>query len=456
MKKTKYQLSRSLAAFAIILLGSSRVYPQTFTEADKLQMRVIIKAACVHSWNGYKQYAWGSDALKPISKVGHNWYSTSLLMTPVDAFDTFYLLGMQDEAKESKDLIFEKLSFNLDQEVQVFEMTIRLLGGLESAYELDGDKRFLTLAEDLGKRLLPAFHTPSGMPYRYINLQTGKMRDSISNPAEVGTLFLEFGKLTQLTGDSSYYKAARKAIVEIYYRRSKLNLIGSEINVLKSQWVNTASHIGGGIDSYFEYLYKAGVLFGDPMCKNAWMVLSAAVKKQLARPTVNGTFFTQADMNTGKEIFPEYGALQAFYAGTLALAGDLKTAVEVQKANFYMWTKFNMEPEAFNFMADTITYNGYHLRPENIESCFYLYRSTHNDIYLEMGRTMVNQILEKCKTEAGYASIKNVKTFEKSDSMESFFLAETMKYAYLLFDSSNRVDLTRVVFNTEAHPLKIK
>jgi hypothetical protein len=72
-----------------------------------------------------------------------------------------------------------------------------------------------------------------------------------------------------------------------------------------------------------------------------------------------------------------------------------------------------------------------------------------------MGQRMINDILTKCKTSAGFAAMKNVTTLEKSDSMESFFLAETLKYAYLLFAPENTVDLSKVVFNTEAHPLKV-
>ena len=120
-----------------------------------------------------------------------------------------------------------------------------------------------------------------------------------------------------------------------------------------------------------------------------------------------------------------------------------------------MWTNFNLEPEEFNFRTDSVLYPEYPLRPENIESCFYLYRTTKDQEYQKMGQRMINDILTKCKTDAGYAEIKNVKTLDKSDSMESFFLAETLKYAYLLFAPEKTLDLRRVVFNTEAHPLRV-
>ena len=433
------------------------LFPQKpFTLQQKTAQCAKIKAACQYAWAGYKQYANGFDALASLSKKGHNWYSVSFMMTPLDAFDTFYLMGLKDEASQAKEMVINGLSFDVDVEVQLFEVNIRLLGGLISAYELSGDKRLLNLAKNLGIRLFPAFNSPTGMPYRYVNLKTGKTRDSLSNPAEIGTYLLEFGKLTRLTHDSSYYKAAKRAAFEVYRRRSDIDLVGTTINVNTGAWKNTESQIGARIDSYYEYLYKAWLLFGDTDCKQAWEVHNRAIKKYLYTEVPSGAYFTRVDMRSGKETHSLYGALDAFYAGILALSGDVATARKIQKGNFHMWTTFNIEPEEFNFRTDSVLYPGYPLRPENIESCFYLYRKTHDPEYLRMGQCMINDILEKCKTEAGYAEMKNVKILEKSDSMESFFLAETLKYAYLLFAPENTLDLNKVVFNTEAHPFRIK
>jgi mannosidase alpha-like ER degradation enhancer 2 len=329
------------------------------------------------------------------------------------------------------------------------------MGGLLSACELSGDKRLLTLATDLGTRLLPAFNSPTGMPYRYVNLKSGKTRDPLSNPAEIGTYLIEFGKLTQLTGDSTYYKAAKKAAMEVYRRRSDIDLAGTTIDVNTGEWRNTESQIGARIDSYYEYLYKSWLLFRDKDCKQAWEIHNKAIKKYLLTQVESGWYFTRVDMKSGKETNPLYGALDAFYAGILALSGDIATAKKIQQGNYYMWTTFNLEPEEFNFRNDSVLYPEYPLRPENIESCFYIYRKTKDPEYQRMGQRMINDILVKCKTDAGYAAMKNVKTLELSDSMESFFFAETLKYSYLLFAREKTVDLGKVVFNTEAHPMRI-
>lgn len=442
-------------SFVILFLSSCSNSNQTFTEKAKSVQSEKIVDATKFAWKGYIQYAKGYDALKPISKKGDNWYTTSLLMTPVDAFDTFTLMGLKSEADEAKEMIFSNLNFNLDMEVQLFEINIRLLGGLLSAYELDGDKRFLALAEDLCKRLLPAFNTKTNMPYRYVNLKTGAVRDSLNNPAEIGTCLLEFCKLTQLTGDSTYYKIAKKAVFEVYKRRSSIDLIGTIIDVTAGEWKKPECQIGARLDSYFEYLYKNWLLTGDRDCFEAWETHRKAIEKYLFTETPNGTFLTRVDMNTGKETRSYYGALDVFYAGLLALSGDVANAQKIQKANFYMWTKCGIEPEVFDFKKDSIVYPSYPLRPENIESCFYLFRKTHDEQYLTMGKRMIDDILTKCKTEVGFASVMNVTNNELEDSMESFFFAETLKYSYLLFAPESKLDLEKYVFNTESHPLKI-
>ncbi len=454
MKINRYYLFLLMTVLQTI--GFAQPKTAKFTEDNKAAMRQQVKDAASHAWSGYKKYAWTFDDLEPLKQKGKNWYKHSMLMTPVDAYDSFVLLGLTKEADEAKAIILSSLNFNLDNDVQVFEITIRLLGGLITAYELDGDKRFLQLATNLADRMMPAFNTPTGMPYRYVHLQTGVTRDSINNPAEIGTLMMEFGQLSKHTGNKNYYNVAKKAIMYVYNHRSSIDLVGEQINVNTGNWVSTRSHISGYIDSYYEYLYKCWLLFGDLDFKLAFEKHNAAVKKNLLSVTANGTFMRVVDMNTGKELATTYGALDAFYAGLCAFAGDVSTAKNIQEANYYMWTKFGIEPEEFNFKADTITSAGYILRPENIESCFYLYRLTGESTYLWMGKRMVDDILQNCRTAEAFASIKDVRTKQHSNSMQSFFFAETLKYAYLLFAETGSFDLKKSVFNTEAHPLKIE
>jgi len=407
-----------------------------------------------HAWDGYKKYAWGHDELKPLSKSYRDWYGTSLLMTPVDALDTMVLMGLDDDAKQDRELIDKQLSFDKDVYVKNFEITIRLLGGLLSSYQLTGDKRLLELADGLGTRLLPAFNSPTGMPYVDVNLKTGAVKGVESNPAEIGSLLIEFGTLSKLTNKPVYYEKAKRALVAVYDHRSAIGLVGSSINIETGKWIDPVSHISGGIDSYYEYLLKCSILFGDKDCESMWKTSIAAVNKYVADETPNGLWYAQVNMNTGARVSTHYGALDAFFPAVLALSGDLKRAEELQDSSYKMWTTFGVEPEEMDYTTMKITYPGYELRPEIIESTYYLYFFTGKTRYLDMGKTYADSLEKYCRTEAGFAALLNVETREKRDDMESFFLAETLKYLYLLYAPKSTLDLNRVVFNTEAHPMQ--
>jgi mannosidase alpha-like ER degradation enhancer 2 len=423
-------------------------------DAHAREVAKRVKTGMLHAWNNYERYAWGHDALKPLSKTSHDWYGQSLLMTPVDGLDTLILMKLDAEADKARALIASDLSFDRDIYVKNFEITIRLLGGLLSGYQLTGDKRLLALAEDLGNRLLPAFSSPTGLPYVYVNLRTGQVRDPISNPAETGTLLLEFGTLSKLTGNPVFYDKAKHALVETYKHRSPLGLVGSGINVETGAWTDNDSHISGGIDSYYEYLWKCWLLFDDKECLEMWNASIPAVQKYLADETGGELWYGHADMLTGQRTETTYGALDAFFPALLALSGDLPRARHLQASSFKMWKLHGIEPEVIDYKSMRVIAATYHLRPEIVESTYYLYHYTKEEQYREMGETIFNDFVTHCRTDAGYAALKDVVTKEKRDEMESFALAETFKYFYLLFAPPDTLDFDKVVFNTEAHPLR--
>ncbi len=425
-----------------------------WSSVEKSEMANRVREEFLHAWNGYKQYAWGHDELKPLSKSARDWYGVSLYMTPLDALDTMILMGLDEEAAKTREFIVQNLQFDHDIHVKNFEITIRMLGGLLSSYQLTGDKRLLAMAQDLGDRLLRAFNSKTGMPYVFVNLKTGAVRGEVSNPAEIGTLLIEFGALSKLTGKPIYYDKAKRALVELYNRRSPIGLVGSGINVETGAWTDPSSHISGLIDSYYEYLLKGWLLFGDKDCRRMWKTSVEALKKYIEDDTPGGLWYATVDTNTGQRAARHFGALDAFFPGVLALSGDLNRARRLQDSAFKMWTLNGIEPEELDYATMKITSPGYPLRPEIIESAFYLYRFTKDPRYLEMGKTIFESLVKYCKTNAGYAALRNVETKEKRDNMESFFLAETMKYLYLLFAPPEIIDIKKVVFNTEAHPIR--
>jgi mannosidase alpha-like ER degradation enhancer 2 len=451
IKCARLALELFLAALVVLPTPSCN---RSRDDAQTRQLATHVRTELLHAWNNYERYAWGHDALRPLSKTPHDWYGQSLLMTPVDALDTLILMNLNAEAAKAQALIVNDLSFDRDIYVKNFEITIRLLGGLLSGYQLTNDKRLLGLAEELGNRLLPAFNSPTGLPYVYVNLRTGQVRDPMSNPAETGTLLLEFGTLSKLTGRPVFYEKAKRALVETYKRRSPLGLVGTGINVETGAWTDTDSHISGGIDSYYEYLWKCWLLFGDKDCLEMWNASIPAVHRFLADDTGGELWYGHADMQTGKRTETTFGALDAFFPALLALSGDMARARRLQTSSFKMWNLHGIEPEIIDYKTMRIIAGTYHLRPEIVESTYYLYHYTHDPQYRRMGETIFNDFVKYCRTETGYAALADVVTKQQRDEMESFALAETFKYFYLLFAPPRTLAFDKIVFNTEAHPLR--
>lgn len=445
--------------FPLILVLASAVAAQAAPPlkpaADREALAQRTRAEFQHAWKGYEKFASGFDELRPTTRKGRNWKEGhTLLMTPVDALDSLILLGFKKEADKTRELIATKLNLDQDLEVKNFEITIRILGGLLSGFQLTGDRRLLTLAEDLGTRLLPVFDSPTGMPYMYVNLRTGKTRGAESNPAEIGTLILEFGTLAKLTGRKEFYDRPKRALLELHKRRDPTTgLVGEGINVETGAWTNRSAHIGGAIDSYYEYLVKCERLFGDKDCGDMGRQALQSAKRYLADETAGGLWYGEADMKTGARTRTTFGSLQAFFPSVLAFVGDVDDARRLQESSFRMWTLHGIEPEELDYREMKATAPGYQLRPEIVESAYYLDRLTGDARYVAMGEVMLNGLIQHCRTKTGYTVLKDVTTKEKGDLMHSFFLAETLKYLYLLF-KPEALPFGEVVFNTEAHPLR--
>lgn len=192
-----------------------------------------------------------------------------------------------------------------------------------------------------------------------------------------------------------------------------------------------------------------------------WQQSIRAINRYLAeelKGTKRGTkpelWYGHADMNTGKRTATTYGALDAFFPAVLAMSGDLGRASRLQTSSFTMWNKHGIEPEEFDYTKMEVVSAGYPLRPEIVESAYYLFHYTKDPRYLQMGESMFRDFVTHCRTDEGYAALKSVVTKEKSDSMQSFLFAETFKYFYLLFAPPKTLDFDKVIFNTEAHPVR--
>jgi hypothetical protein len=410
-----------------------------------------VKKETLRTWQAYQQYAWGYDVLLPISKSAENWYEKPLYISPIDAYSALKVMGLDAEAARIERYVADSISFDKDIYVKVFEVNIRVLGGLLSMYHYTGNEKILEQAKDFGDRLLPAFGSATGIPYYWVNLKTGAVKGDTINVAEAGTYTFEMGILSYYTQNPVYYQAAKKATKAVFERRSKIGLVAEVINVETGEWIDKTSHICACIDSYYEYLYKTWVMFGDPEIKAIWDESILAVNKYLPEEKDSLLWYGRVDMETGLKTSSVVTLYDAFFPAVLSLSGDLERAERFQKTWDWLWNKYGLEPMAYDYSTDQITYPVYDLNPEIIESAFYLYHFTGKEIYRNMAAKYWDGIKTHCRTDVAFTAIENVETKEKRDYMATYFLAETLKYLYLSFLDNPDVNPSDYVFSTEAH-----
>nr|XP_057908316.1 endoplasmic reticulum mannosyl-oligosaccharide 1,2-alpha-mannosidase isoform X1 [Doryrhamphus excisus] len=450
------------------------------TVVDRLE---AVRDAFRHAWKGYKDYAWGHDELKPISKSFGEWFGLGL--TIIDSLDTMWIMGLKEEFAEAKQWVEKELSFNQNVDVNLFETTIRVLGGLLSTYHLSGDQLFLKKAKDLGSRLMPAFKTPSKIPFSDVNIGKGTAHPprwtSDSSMAEVTSIQLEFRELSRLTQDPVYKEVVDEVMKKVHKLPGKHDgLIPMFINTNSGQFSHRGIYtLGARADSYYEYLLKQWIQGGkteDELLED-YIEAIDGVKKHLVRQT-GGHKLTFVGELSHNRFSPKMDHLVCFLPGTLALGVhndlpgdhmDLAVALMETCHQMYKQMETGLSPEIahFNLHAtdghDIIvkpadTHNL--LRPETVESLFYMYRFTKDPKYRDWGWEILQSFNKYTKvSDGGYTSINNVRDRENPeprDKMESFFLGETLKYFYLLFsDEKDLLSLDKYVFNTEAHPLPI-
>jgi hypothetical protein len=501
-------------------------------------------------------HAFPEDELKPLSckpqtrnkdniaDIGLNDVLGNYSVTLVDSLSTLAILASGDDGNDGQSPLKDfqagvqalvelygdggerrpcgtkACGFDLDSKVQVFETNIRGVGGLLSAHlfaigelpirgyepgpvtqddeiaiDWDGwtyDGQLLRLAYDLASRLLPAFNTPTGLPYPRVNLRHGipfyrdsqagvcRVDGTSSDPREItetcaagaGSLILEFTTLSRLTGDERFETLAKKAFWAVWDRRSSIGLIGNGIDAENGQWTSPPlAGIGAGVDSFFEYAVKSSILLSglpyDPATEadnapeaflQAWNEAHSAVKHHVLRPLSDKhPFYGQADLITGAPRYSWIDNLSAYYPGLLTLVGELDEAIEGHLLWAALWTRYAALPERWHTQNAFIDPNFRHWagRPEFIESTYYLYQATKDPFYLHVGEMALRDIRRRCWTPCGWADLGDVISGEQRDRMESFFLGETAKYLYLLFEDNHPLNLmdAPVVFTTEGHPM---
>jgi len=478
--------------FCFCVVSSVSITEETL-ENELVSYRKRVEAMFYHAYNNYLELAFPYDELRPLTCDGVNTWG-NFQLTLIDALDTLVILGNTSEFRRVAELVVDQLQdFDIDVNTSVFEANIRVVGGLLSAHLFSKKAGhilehgwpcsgpLLRLAEDLGRRLLPAFDTATGMPYGTVNLKHGvpQGETSITCTACVGTFIIEFGTLSRLTGDSSFEKAALTALDSLQSSKSTIGLVGNHIDVQKNSWHALDAGIGAGVDSYFEYLVKGSLMFEMPELMRQFKEYALSIATYLQ----HGDWHFWAHMHKGSITQPVFQSLEAFWPGMLSLIGETESASSIMASYFNIWKKFGFTPEFFEVTKGRpmSKREGYPLRPELIESAMYLYQATSDPLFLNIGKSILTSIEESAKVPCGFATIKDVNDHSLDNRMESFFLAETTKYLYLLFTPNHWIfqggnpeaveTLTSpinsqnasecllgaagYIFNTEAHPMDV-
>ncbi|WP_217649613.1 glycoside hydrolase family 47 protein [Saccharopolyspora flava] len=411
------------------------------------------------AWRHYVDRAFGADQIKPISGGREDFFAEghSVGLSLVEAVDTLWLMEADDEVARAVRWIVDHLDFDIDAPFQVFETNIRMVGGLAAAYHCTGDSRLLDRAEDIADRLLPAFtQSPTGLPYRYVNLATGQVSDPETNIVEIGTYIAEFGVLSQWTGDSRYYDAAKRAMRVAYDNRTELGLLPHDINAETGRWRNREATIGPPGDSYYEYLWDGYRLFGDPDLKHWYDTLTEAILARQAERRDGHLWFPQIDAFTGEVLSREQSVLAGFYAGLLAESGHVDEGRAYHDSFSLVQDRFGVIPTFVDYATMSATRVDNALRPEFADSALMLWLATGDEVFRERARTHFENMRATSKAAFGFASLSDVTATPPSqeDTCPGYWWSEQMKYYWLLFSDTPRLDYRDNYLSTEANLLR--
>ncbi|KAG8825522.1 mannosyl-oligosaccharide alpha-1,2-mannosidase [Serendipita sp. 401] len=454
-----------------------------FTADSKKQDAIV--AAFKHAWNAYRRDAWGYDDYHPIKRKGENLSSSGGIgYTIVDALDTLHIMGLHDEFAEAREWVANELSFDRDDKYNAFEVTIRVLGGLLSAYHLSQDEIFLEKATDLGERLLAIFNTNSGIPLSFVNLAKREgLPDSdnngLSSTAEAATLQLEFKYLAHLTDDLTYWKAAEKVMDVIRNAGGMTGLVPIFMRPEQGVFMTSEIRFGSRGDSYYEYLLKQYLQTNraEPIYREMYENAMGLMQRDLVKRTpANGVLYVaelhpQYNRETKSmdwKLYPKQDHLVCFLGGSLLLGvtegkgpfppewetltasqqRDWMTGEDIIKTCVATYnTATGLSPEIVHFKTsedkdadsvdwyikgsdpsnpDVLSFDArYILRPETVESLFLAWRQTGDQKYRDQGWKIFEAIEKYTKVEdGGYTSILNVNSTHtpREDKMETFFL----------------------------------
>lgn len=451
-RRTLALMSGTAAAMAVPFLPRPQGEDWTALAAD-------VRAEFKWAWDHYVERAWGKDEINPVSGTSQSFFieGHDLGLSLVEALDTLWLMELDAEFAAGVDWVKANLDFDVDAFAQTFETNIRLVGGLLSAHLASGDPVLLAKAKDLADRLMKAFEaSPHGLPYRYVNLRTGAVRDPETNLAEIGTYAAEFGVLGRLTGDDRYYAAAKRAMKHALDRRSDLGLMAANIHAETGAFTSRNASIDVYADSFYEYLWDSWELFGDREMKGwAGECLGAMVRHQGKRYR-GELWFPMVDYETGEVTGTSQTVLGGYLAGLLGQAGFKAEGDDFLASYTAMQDRYTIIPESIDVTTGRARGVRTGLRPEFADACLNLWLGDRDDRYRALAATHWRNMKASSKAAYGYTALADITTrpMTQGDNCPGYWWSEQMKYYWLMFAGPRRVDLDRLVLSTEANVLR--
>lgn len=411
------------------------------------------------AWSQYREHAWGKDQIRPLSGGFESFplKNHHLGLSLIEALDTLWIMGLDDEFRDGVEWVKQNLDFDVDGEVSVFETSIRLVGGLLSAWNACRDPVLLAKARDCANRLLPSFAaSPLGIPHRFINLRTGALRDRITNPAETGTFIPEFGFLSRATGDDRYRAAAKRALVSMFERRSKIGLLADAMDCMTGEWKSRRATIGPPSDSYYEYLWDGWDLLGDRDCQRMYRTLTTSILQHQPQWIGGRVWLVDVDSETGMRINWEQDELSSFYGGLLAQGGNRTLGAEYTRSWAGVQKMFGVIPEGYDAAIGSDISPKNALRPELADAALNLWLLDRREEWRHIVRDHYLAMKRWNKARFGYAELADVTTTPKrqSDHCPGYWWSEQMKYYYLIFAGTPRVDYAKLYLSTEGNVLR--
>jgi len=416
-----------------------------------------VKTEMAWAWDRYREHAWGKDEIKPVSGTVSSFplKNHHLGLSLIEALDTLWVMGLDSRFRDGVHWVKANANFDIDGDVSVFETSIRLVGGLLSAHHACGDPVLLAKARDLADRLLPAFDTPTGFPFRFVNLKTGAIRDPETNPAEIGSFLPEWGTLSRLTGNGRYAAVAKRAMVALFSKRSKLDLLAVKLDARTGEWLDRRATVGSYADSYYEYLWDSWQLLGDRECRHMYEVCTTAILRHQQDWRHGRLWIADVDFETGKIVSTDQDELSSFYGGLLGQGGAMKQGAALTESWAAVQQRFGVLPEGYDYASGRPTAVTNALRPELADAAFNLWLLDRKPRWREIGRAHFLAMKRWNKARYGYTDLADVTANPKrqADHCPGYWWSEPMKYYYLLFSDTPRFDYRRNYLTTEGNVL---